>query len=96
MRYPLAKILQNIPIKSLAAFSQTVIGFGAGLLIADKLKRPARQKTAFTLVGAGIAAFLPIIITLITHLLNKPQSERSMRHKLESIRRDTGFSDDGF
>ena len=79
MRYPLAKILQNIPIKTLASFSQTVIGFGAGLLIADKLKRPARQKTAFTLVGAGVAAFLPVIVTLLTRLLNGPESKRTMR-----------------
>ncbi|MEO6053202.1 MAG: hypothetical protein ABIP97_04245 [Chthoniobacterales bacterium] len=97
MRPSFTRILDHVPIKTLSAFTQTVVGFGAGLLIAEKLKRPVRHKTAAALFGAGIAASLPIIISVVTHLVNGPESKRTMRKRLESIRRDITFSgEDGF
>jgi len=89
----LPRVSENVPVKSLIAVTQTVIGFGAGLLIAEKLAHRARRNTALALFGAGIAAFLPVIISLVTSVVDSPESERRMRKRLDSIRRNTGLSD---
>lgn len=88
-----SKVAENVPVKSLIAFTQTVVGLGAGLLIADKLGRTVRQKTALALFGAGAAAILPVVVRSVNSCLDNPESARRMRKRLESIRRDAGLSD---
>ncbi len=57
----LNKFGENVPVTSIVAISQAAVGFGVGLLLADKLGRTARQRTALALIGAGAATILPFV-----------------------------------
>lgn len=86
----LNKFGENVPVTSIVAISQAAVGFGVGLLLADKLGRTARQRTALALIGAGAATILPFVAGIISK--TSPVSSRSMQRRLASIRRDTGLS----
>ncbi|GAT35018.1 hypothetical protein DB345_09095 [Spartobacteria bacterium LR76] len=86
----LNKFGENVPVTSIVAISQAAVGFGVGLLLADKLGRTARQRTALALIGAGAATILPFVAGIISNA--SPESSRSMQRRLASIRRDTGLS----
>jgi hypothetical protein len=93
------KFGDNLPVTGLVAFSQAAVGFGVGLLIADKFDRTARQRTAVALIGAGAATILPFVAGIIANINNRPESSRRIRRQLESIREGTGISnahDDAF
>lgn len=90
----LQKFGENLPVTGIMALSQAAVGFGAGLLVADKLGQTARQRTALALIGAGAATILPFVIGIVSTVNNRPTSSRRMRQQLESIRDDTGLTDD--
>lgn len=90
----LNKFGDNLPVTGIVAFSQAAVGFGVGLLLADKFGHSARQRTAIALIGAGAATILPIVAGVISNVNNRPESSRRMRQQLESIRRSTGVSSD--
>ncbi len=90
---PLTKFGENLPVTGIVAFSQAAMGVGVGLLIADKLGKDARQKTALALIGAGAAVVVPFALGLYDRIANRPSSSRRMRKQLDSIRDDTGFPD---
>lgn len=79
---------------SLLAITQTAVGCGIGLLIAGKLGRPAQKTTAATMISIGALLALPVVVGAVMRSLNRPESERGMRRRLDSIRRDSGFPDE--
>ena len=99
-RTPRLHILRAMPKPSdpvqtsLLAITQTAVGCGIGLLIAGKLGRPAQKTTAATMISIGALLALPVVVGAVMRSLNRPESERGMRRRLDSIRRDSGFPDE--
>ena len=50
----------SVPELVLVAATRGAIGFGAGLLLADKLKQPNRKTLGWSLVLTGVASTIPI------------------------------------
>lgn len=90
----LEKFGENLPVSGVVAFSQVAIGLGVGFLVADRIGQTARRTAAIGLVGAGIAALIPVVAGVVTNISHRPGSSRTMRKRLDSIRHDSGFSDD--
>ena len=83
------------PLKtSLLAITQTAVGCGIGLLLAGKLGRPAQKTTATTMISVGALLALPVLVLAVIRMVNRPESARGMRRRLDSIRRGTGFPDE--
>jgi len=93
-RVSLSKFGDNLPVTGVVAFSQAAVGFGVGLLVADHLGRTARQRTALALIGAGVATLIPFVAGVVSSVKNRPSSSSRMRRQLESIREDTGLSNE--
>lgn len=79
---------------SLLAVTQTAVGCGIGLLLAGKLGRPAQKTTAATMLSVGALLALPVVVMAALRTWNRPNSERGMRRRLDSIRRDSGYPDE--
>lgn len=79
---------------SLLAITQTAVGCGIGLLIAGKLGRPAQKTTATTMISVGALLALPVLVGAVIRAVNRPESARGMRRRLDSIRGDSGFPDE--
>jgi len=47
--------------------------------------------TAIALVSVGTLAALPLLVKLAMARINRPESERSVRNRLRSIRSDSGY-----
>lgn len=90
----LNKFGDNLPVTGIVALSQAAVGFGVGLLLADKLGRSARQRTAIALIGAGAATILPLVAGIVTNVNNRPDSSRRMRQQLDGIREASGIAED--
>jgi len=88
----LNKFGENLPVTGFVAFSQAAVGFGIGLLLADKLGRNARNRTAIALIGAGAATVLPLVVGIVSNINNRPDSSRNLRRRLDSIRRAPGVA----
>ena len=86
----IAKTEEPIPIDSLLSLTQTAIGLGVGMLLADRIRRPARMATAVALVFVGALAAVPVLVNLAAERINGPESERGSRNRLQSIRDDSG------
>lgn len=87
------KFGDNLPVTSIVSFSQAVVGFGIGLLVADGLGRGARQRAGLASVIVGSLALTPLVLGIVSHVQNRPGSSRHMRKQLEGIRRDVGIED---
>jgi hypothetical protein len=79
---------------SLVAAAQAALGCGIGLLVASKLPRPARQVAALAMLSVGVLSAVPLLVEIVARQWNRPESERGMRKRLETIREDSGFTDD--
>jgi hypothetical protein len=90
----LEKFGENLPASGVIAFSQAAIGLGAGLLAADRMGQSARRTTSAILLGAGVAALIPVVIGIASRISHRPGSRRSMSRRLESIRSDSGLTDE--
>lgn len=86
-------MIDQLPVTSIVAVTQTAMGFGLGLLLAGKMPPKAQRNTAIAMVSIGLASTLPVIVDFFAKQLNRPESARGMRRRLESIRRDPGFSE---
>ena len=84
----------HVPVTGLVALTQTALGFGAGLLLAGKMGRVAKNVTAITVLSVGVVSTLPLVMEAVSYFANKPGGEREMRKRLGSIRRDSGVSED--
>jgi hypothetical protein len=79
---------------SLVALAQTAIGCGIGLLLAGRMGRPAQRTAAIASLVVGVVTTVPVVYEVLARQVNHPQSARRMRKRLESIREDSGFSDE--
>ena len=52
----------TVPEIMLIAVTRGAIGFGAGLLLADKFKRDLRKPLGWTLFLSGLASTIPIAV----------------------------------
>jgi hypothetical protein len=86
------KTSEQLPLDSLLVLTRTAVGLGIGMLVADRIKQPARQTTAIALVSIGALAALPSLVRLAIERINRPESERASRARLRSIRGDSGYS----
>ncbi len=75
----------------LLTLTRTAFGLGVGLLVAERLNRPARQATAIALVSVGTLAVIPLLVKMALARINRPESERGMRRRLISIRSGSGY-----
>lgn len=80
----------DLPLDPLLTVTRTAIGLGVGLLVADRIKRPARQATAIALMSIGTLAAIPFLVKLAMGQINRADSDRGSRNRLRSIRDDSG------
>lgn len=92
-QFSLSKFGENLPVTSIVAASQAAVGFGLGLLLAEKLGRSARERAAIALICAGAAALIPTVAGVVNRVANRPTSHRLMQRRLDSIRGDFGLSE---
>jgi len=90
----LSKPAENLPATGFVAVSQAVFGCGLGLLIAGRLRRSVQRNTALALLSVGLLSTVPLLYEVWSKRWNRPESDRSMRKRLESIRQDSGLSTD--
>lgn len=89
------RLSQNLSGTSLAAAAEMAVGVGAGLLIADQLGKSARQRIGLVALIAGLAATIPLLIGAGVRVNRELGEGRRTRRRLETIRHDPGFADDG-
>ena len=85
------KTAEALPLDGLLTLTRTAFGLGVGLLVAERLNRPARQATAIALVSVGTLAVIPLLVKMALARINRPESERGMRRRLLSIRSGSGY-----
>lgn len=85
------KTAEALPLDGLLTLTRAAFGLGLGLLVAERLDRPARQATAIALVSVGTLAVIPLLIKKAMERINRPESARGMRQRLRSIRGDSGY-----
>ncbi|MEP6602407.1 MAG: hypothetical protein ABJB69_00500 [Spartobacteria bacterium] len=78
-------------LDGLLVVTRTAIGLGIGMLVADRIKRPFRHAAAIALVSIGALAAVPFFVRLTLEQINRPESERGSRARLNSIRGDSGY-----
>jgi hypothetical protein len=91
MSLSISKTSEPVSFDTLLVLTRTAFGLGLGMLMADKIKRPIRRAAAVTLLSLGTLAALPFFLKLALEQLNRPESERGSRARLQSIRGDSGF-----
>ena len=91
MSLSISKTSEPVSFDTLLVLTRTAFGLGLGMLMADKIKRPIRRAAAVTLLSLGTLAALPFFLKLALEQLNRPESERGSRARLQSIRGDSGY-----
>src|SRR5438477_12292518 len=84
----------DLPVDPLLALTRAALGLGLGFLVADRIKRPARQATAIGLMSVGTLAAIPFLLKLAAGCLNRAASGRGSGRPLGSIRGDSGYQSD--
>ena len=86
------KALDRYPALGLLAVTRAALGCGIGMMVANKFQRPTvRQVTAITLLSLGVLGSMPWVVRSVIGVVNRPESERGMRQRLDSIRNSSGF-----
>ena len=67
-------------------------GMGSGSRTPRKLVREAQKTTATTMISIGALLALPVVVISVIRAVNRPESARGMRRRLDSIRRDSKAS----
>src|SRR6266550_2196535 len=91
MSLSISKTSDPLSFDSLLVVTRTAFGLGLGMLMADKIKRPVRRAAAVALLSIGTLAAVPFFLKLALEQLNRPESERGSRARLQSIRGDSGY-----
>ena len=81
----------SLPSATLLTISQTAIGCGIGILLANKISENKRNIAAAGMLLLAIATTAPALVGVIAELINGPQSKLGMRRRLRSIREDSGL-----
>ena len=68
---------ETLPLDGLLSLTRASFGLGVGLLIAERLNRPARQATAIALVSLGTLAVIPLVVKMAMARINRPESTAS-------------------
>ena len=82
---------QELPLDGLLALTRTAFGLGIGILVADRMKPPVRNVAAIALVSVGALAAVPLLVRAAMERINRPESDRGSRNRLQSIRGDSGY-----
>ena len=85
------KTAEQLPLDGLLTLTRAAVGLGIGILMADKLTRPVRNAAAIALVSVGALAAVPLVVRAAMERMNRPESERGSRNRLQSIRGDSGY-----
>jgi hypothetical protein len=91
----LDRFSRNLSATSVAAAAEMAVGVGAGLLVADQLGKSARQRLGIVVLLAGLAATVPLLIGAGVRVNRELGEGRRTRRRLETIRHDSGFAEDG-
>jgi hypothetical protein len=91
----LDRFSRNLSATSVAAAAEMAVGVGAGLLVADQLGKSARQRLGLVALLAGLAATVPLLIGAGVRVNRELGEGRRTRRRLETIRHDSGFAEDG-
>jgi len=91
----LDRFSRNLSATSVAAAAEMAVGVGAGLLVADQLGKNARQRLGIVVLLAGLAATVPLLIGAGVRVNRELGEGRRTRRRLETIRHDSGFAEDG-
>lgn len=91
----LDRLSQNLSATSMAAAAEMAVGMGAGLLLADQLPRETRQKLGVAVLVAGLVATVPLLVGAGVRVNRELSHGRRTRRRLETIRHDSGFAEDG-
>lgn len=83
--------VESLPTTSLVGITQTAVGCGVGLLMADRLGSRTRTTIAIALFSLGFISSMPLVFSVIARCWNSPGTKRGMQQRLESIRGDSGF-----
>ena len=94
MTNPPEKPLDAISFNVLIAVTQATLGCGVGLLVGENMRSATRRIAAVTMLSVGLISTLPIAYQLLARCMNRPNSRRLMKRRLESIRDDSGLPDD--
>lgn len=88
---------EHPPVPGILAASRAVaVGCGVGMMVAGKFnKSSSRQTTAITLLSLGLLGNVPSLVDWIGRLLDRPESERGARRRLQSIRESGDFDPTG-
>jgi hypothetical protein len=85
------KTTEALPLEGLWTLTRTAFGLGLGMMVAERLNRPARQATAIALVAVGALAVMPLVVKMAMARINRPESDRGVARRLRSIRGDSGY-----
>jgi hypothetical protein len=88
------KTVEDIPLDSLLALTRAAFGLGLGMLVAGKVRPNVRQVAGFALVSVGTLAAVPLLVKFALERINRPESDRGSRARLQSIRDDSGYQSD--
>ena len=81
----------SLPSATLLTISQTAIGCGIGILLANKISENKRNTAAAGMLLLAIATTAPALVGVIAELINGPRSKLGMKRRLRSIREDSGL-----
>jgi hypothetical protein len=81
----------SLPSAAFLTISQTAIGCGIGILLADRIGENKRNTAAVAMLLLAIATTAPALVGVIADLINGPQSKLGMRRRLRTIREDSGL-----
>ena len=84
-------IVLSLPAAVLLTISQTAIGCGLGILLADKVTESRRNTAAIGMLCLAVATTAPALVGVVADLINGPQSKLGVRRRLRSIREDSGL-----
>jgi hypothetical protein len=90
----ISKTSEDLPVAPLLVLTRTAIGLGLGILMAEKIKPPLRQTTAFALLAIGALAAAPWLLKITLGQITRPETEWGSRARLRSIRGDAGYTSD--
>jgi hypothetical protein len=81
----------SLPSAALLTISQTAIGCGIGILLANKISENKRNTAAVGMLLLAIATTAPALVAAVAELINGPRSKLGMKRRLRSIREDSGL-----
>ena len=86
------KTPEPLSFDGMLTVTRTAIGLGIGMLLADRIKRPARNVAAIALVSVGALAAVPFFVKLALEQVKR--TDWGSRAQLRTIRQDSGYRSD--